>query len=545
MANPDTPNKGDKLVFTRDATGLVRQIGAFDAFIFNAFSTFPFAILFTMIFAFGLYPAANIPVAIVISILPVLAVGVTYIVMSIWMPRSGGDYVWIGRIIHPVLGFMMNFALVFYLFTFIAVDVDLFTTAGLGSYFYSIGIAHNDAGALTLSGTLSNIKSPEVFGIAILLIAVSALIVAFGTKITMWVQKIIWILVVATTIAIIYLAATVSQSTFVSNFNNLSGTSTTSITALASTQPGFTNTATLVGTIFGIVFLFVGNLGYNFSTYLSGEVRGVKRTRTIGVLATLAIVAFFGILLVEVSQSLFGYNFLHSASYLWDEINFGINPAAPYPTVLPPPFPIFFIGYLTSNTLLIFLITVGVGVVVLINVIPYMFVVTRNMFAWSFDRSVPESVSKIDSRFHTPWAATIITFILSVVVTYITTYTGIASTFTYSTIIVGLLFVVVGVAALIFPFRRKDIFDNSPEIVKKKIGGLPLISLLGILTVVSAGFVVVAILTPSYSGPFIMNNFLAIVAVFVMPVVIYYATYYYYKSKGIPVEIAQREIPPE
>src|SRR5713226_1348939 len=107
---------GSKKVFTREATGLVRQIGAFDAFIFNAFSTFPFAILFTMIFALGLFPSANIPLAIVISIVPALIVGVTYIVFSIAMPRSGGDYVWIGRIIHPVLGFMMNFGLVFYLF---------------------------------------------------------------------------------------------------------------------------------------------------------------------------------------------------------------------------------------------------------------------------------------------------------------------------------------------------------------------------------------------------------------------------------------------
>ena len=109
---------------------------------------------------------------------------------------------------------MMNFGLVFYLFTFIAVDVDLFTQAGLGSYFYSIGIAHNDVNALNLSQTLSNPKSPEVFGIAILLIVVTALVVAFGTKITMWVQRIVWILVIAVTIAIIYLAATVSQSHF-------------------------------------------------------------------------------------------------------------------------------------------------------------------------------------------------------------------------------------------------------------------------------------------------------------------------------------------
>ena len=536
---------GTQKVFTREATGLVRQIGAFDAFIFNALSTFPFAILFTMIFAIGLYPSANIPLAIVISIIPAVIIGITYIIMSISMPRSGGDYVWIGRILHPVLGFVMNFGLVFYLFTFIAVDVDLFTQAGLGSYFYSIGIAHNDVNALNLSQTLSNPKSPEVFGIAILLIVVTALVIAFGTKITMWVQRIVWVLVIAVTIAIIYLAATVSQSTFVTNFNALSGTNVSSIVNTAASQPGYTTSVTVLGTIFGIVFLFVGNLGYNFSTYLSGEVRGVRRTQTIGVLATIAVVAFFGILLVEICQNLFGYNLLHSLSFLYDQINFGINPSAPYPSVLPPPYPIFLVGYLTTNTFLIFLVTVGVGIVVLVNVVPYMFVVTRNMFAWSFDRAVPEALSRVDSRFNTPWVATIVTAILAIFVTYLTTYTGIASTFTYTTIIVALLFVVVGIAAIVFPLRRKDIFDASPGIVKKKVAGVPIISILGILTVISAGFVTYAILTPAYSGPFILDNYLAIVAVFVIPIVIYSASYYYYKSKGIPVEVAQREIPPE
>jgi len=361
----------------------------------------------------------------------------------------------------------------------------------------------------------------------------------------MWVQRIAWILVIAVTIGFIYLGLSVSQSTFLSNFNSLSGTNVTSVVSAAASQPGYTTTITVIGTIFGIVFLFVGNLGYNFSTYLSGEIRGVKRTQTIGVLATIAVVAVFGIFLVELFQSLFGYNLLHSLSFLYDQINFGINPAAPYPSTLPPPYPIFFMGFLTTNTFLIFLITVGVGIVVLVNVIPYMFVVTRNMFAWSFDRAVPEALSKVDGRFNSPWVATIVTFIVSVFVTYITSYTGVASTFTYSTILVALLFLVVGVAAIVFPFRRKDIFDNSPGIVKTKIGSLPIISLLGLLTVISSGFVTYAILTPSYSGPFITDNFLAIILVLVVPIVIYFITFYYYKSKGIPVEIAQREIPPE
>ncbi len=157
-------------VFTRNATGLVRQIGAFDSFVTNFLSMALFGVLFIMVFAMGLYPNANIPISIAVALIPATIVALTYIVMSVAMPRTGGDYVWVGRIIHPVLGFVVNFGLTFYLFTFIAIDVGIFTQWGIGAYLYNIGITTNNQGALNLATQLNTSGNLTVFGISAALI---------------------------------------------------------------------------------------------------------------------------------------------------------------------------------------------------------------------------------------------------------------------------------------------------------------------------------------------------------------------------------------
>ena len=76
-------------VFTRNATGLVRQIGAFDSFVFNFLSMALFGVMFTMVFAMGLYPNANISYWILLALIPAVIVALTYIVLSVAMPRTG------------------------------------------------------------------------------------------------------------------------------------------------------------------------------------------------------------------------------------------------------------------------------------------------------------------------------------------------------------------------------------------------------------------------------------------------------------------------
>ncbi|MDG6996109.1 MAG: APC family permease [Nitrososphaerota archaeon] len=530
--------------FVREATGLVRELGALDSFVFNFLSMNLFGVFVLMVFAMALYPTANLSLSTVAALLPALIIALTYVLMSIAMPRTGGDYVWVARVIHPVVGFIVNFGLTFVLFTFIAIDVTVFTQWGVGAYFYGIFVNTGSTSALNIFVDLNQQGSWLVFGIAVGLIVAVAVAVGLGAKTAFRIQRVVWAFVLIAAAAYLALALTTGHSTFVANFNQNSGTNVTSVMT-AATSSGFNDTIVLSGTLLGFVYMFLNFTGFNYSAYLSGEIRNIRRSQFIGIIASLLVFAGLLILFIEVTQNVFGYDFFHGLSYLFGQIFFGINPQVPYPSTLPPAFPEFFVGYLTSNPILIFLITIGFGLSILINAVPYTYVSTRNMFAWSFDRSVPAALSRVDDRFHSPYVAIIITTVLSIVITYLSVFTTISVLFTYITFLFALLYTIVGISAILFPFRRKDVFDSSPNIAKKKIGGLPIISILGALSMISSLYMGYALFTPDFSGPFIAENFYVVLVVLIAPIIIYFISYAYYKSKGLNVTLAQKEIPPE
>lgn len=530
--------------FARDATGLVRELGALDSFVFNFLSMNLFGVFVLMVFAMALYPSANLSLSTIAALIPALVIALTYVLMSIAMPRTGGDYVWVARVIHPVVGFMVNFGLTFVLFTFIAIDVTVFTQWGVGAYFYGIFVNTGSTGALNIFASLNQQGSWLVFGIAVLLILVVAAAVALGAKTAFKIQRAVWVFVLFAAVVYLGLGLTTGHSTFVSNFNQNSGTNVTSVIS-AARNSGFSDTVVLSGTLLGFVYMFLNFTGFNYSTYLSGEIRNIRRSQFIGIIASLLVFAVLLILFIRVTENVFGYDFFHGLTYLFGQIFFGINPQAPYPTTLPPAFPEFFVGFFTSNPILIFIITIGFGLSILINAVPYTYVSTRNMFAWSFDRSVPAALSRVDDRFHSPYVAIIVTAVLSIAITYLSVFTTISVLFTYITFLFALLYTIVGISAILFPYRRKDIFESSPKIANKKVGGVPIISILGALSMISALYMGYSLFTPDFSGPFVSENFYVVLIVLIAPIIIYALSYAYYKRKGINVTLAQKEIPPE
>ncbi|HKM78519.1 MAG TPA: APC family permease, partial [Candidatus Bathyarchaeia archaeon] len=97
-------------VFIREATGLVRSLSAFDLFNLTYGQIMPaVGIVFIVSFTpFG-FPQSNMFLAFLVAI-PLVAIGpaMIYSMLAASMPRSGGDYVYVSRIIHPALGFMTS-----------------------------------------------------------------------------------------------------------------------------------------------------------------------------------------------------------------------------------------------------------------------------------------------------------------------------------------------------------------------------------------------------------------------------------------------------
>jgi amino acid transporter len=89
-------------VFTRQATGLVRQLGFVDQLIISLGTiNIMGGFVLTMISAPFFFPGANMVAVFLLGAIPAIAFIVMYSILSAAIPRSGGDYVWTGRIIGP------------------------------------------------------------------------------------------------------------------------------------------------------------------------------------------------------------------------------------------------------------------------------------------------------------------------------------------------------------------------------------------------------------------------------------------------------------
>jgi len=101
------------------------------------------------------------------------------------------------------------------------------------------------------------------------------------------------------------------------------------------------------------------------------------------------------------------------------------------------------------------------------------------------------------------------------------------------------------IAGIVFPWRRKDIFDTSPEIVKKRVAGIPLISLLGIGALICSLYIGYASIAPAYMGS-IQPGYLGFtIGLFIIGAIIYGISWGYRRRSGLPLDLTFREIPPE
>src|SRR5215471_17511239 len=115
------PPASSRNLFVRNATGLVRELSAFDAFnlVFSAV-LIPIGITEVMSFTPQFWPHANMLVSFLLATPLVATCGLVYLYFTVIMPRSGGDYVWVSRTLNPFLGFFANLSLTFVFLTWIS-----------------------------------------------------------------------------------------------------------------------------------------------------------------------------------------------------------------------------------------------------------------------------------------------------------------------------------------------------------------------------------------------------------------------------------------
>jgi amino acid transporter len=174
-----------------------------------------------------------------------------------------------------------------------------------------------------------------------------------------------------------------------------------------------------------------------------------------------------------------------------------------------------------------------------------MVLISRSMFAWSFDRLMPSWLSDVDERTHSPiWAVLVVTC-LAIASTAVYAFT---TWFTTLSVLLGLtvpLFVT-AVTGLVLAYRRPALFEASP--FSQRLGGIPVLSIVGALSIVGFVCAIVILLIDQGSGTSLAHNpgtVALTVAVWIVAGAIYFASKAIRNQQGIDITLAYVEIPPE
>lgn len=519
---------GEKDVFVRRASGLVRTLNAWDVMWYNIVWMAPMAITVYGIWAQQLFPGVDLPMTAVISVFISLVIGVFYAMFSAAMPRSGGDYIWISRVLHPVLGFMGIFFLFVAILGIAGSYVPWFTQWGIAPILEFTG---HSAAAEYISGTNFN------FMLAIVIYILYAVLISRGAKPTMRFLSILGILIVIGWLAFVGTLLTTPVDVFKANFNALSGMNYDQVIARARSL-GLPGGAVLSATLFGVVLTYLNFTGFNSSVYMAGEIKEVHKTQLIGIVAAILVFGVIDWFVYYASYVGMGESFIIAMANLQAK-------GDPIYTLPFPPFLHFLFRFATRNPLVFGLACFGWSMMTIGAILTYVFFAVRVIFATSFDRILPSGLSKVDARYNSPYTALIFTTIVAIVMQALWTYTPLLNYFVYLMLGWMIFQAFASIAGIIFPYTHKDLFETSPSIARKMVGPVPLLSILGVASLILSIWVGWASIAPAYVGTVNPAYVGFVFLLFAIGAAIYVASWLYHRRKGIPLELIFKQLPPE
>jgi amino acid transporter len=530
-----------KKVFVRDATGLVREFGTIEVLLIAMALIFgPGQTILEFPFFYGFAPGADLPTALIIATIPYVFLMLAYWMIGVAMPRSGNDYVWVGRILNAPVGFAWGVLyIVAVFFSGYVLDVIAFGSA-ISTSLTVTGTLYNVNSLLTAGNFLSG--SPGLF---ITFTIVTILFALFGIMGGKWIKLLMyssWIFAIIAIGIMWILLASVNPTVFAAKWNSTfptfptyQGLYTTAINAGFKVPVGGM-TAILVALPLAALF----PLGGNVVNGIAGEMKGVRKALPIALLLSLLFQLIFWVVSSSLTLNAVGSNWMSAIGYIWE-----VQSSA-YPLSLAPSQPLLLsvIAYPNALLILIMFVTFIYGSIAFL--FSFFWIPTRYIFAWSFDRILPTTFAKVNDRFNSPVNAITLLALIAILAAagdLFTTAWG--PSFAMITVVWEISYVIPSLALAVFPLIRKDFFEQAPEIVRKKIAGIPLVSVIGIITTIFYFLLgVVAATNPLIYTPTV-GSIATTIGVIVAALFMYFVAVAYHKRHGIDIGLALKQIPPE
>ncbi len=572
-----------KKLFVRKATGLVREVGPLTAMIIILANTMGLGWQKRVFQFTGAAPLPqNLWVAGIPPMVMAFLIGGIIIILSVLsfsiliaaMPRSGGGYVVISRLVSPLWAFVASW------FEFLSISWS-FGIIGV-AVFEGIYFIFGPVVGLTAAG----VNDVYLFGGGLLLVILFTAIGCLGVRLAGNLLQVMFWIPAALTIYVLYLLGT-----SVANPTALQA----GITALGE-QNGImhvtANTYVQGALAQGLDAANVGNywtavsiamigayfayIGYAASTFIAGEVKEANKS-----LPKVLLLSSVIIMVMYMTVSSFGafatsalarttlpngntWSFFEAYSYLsyggGDLAKAGVPAIKAWTTT---------IGAMTGIGLglgslnwLLFIF----GVLWVANDIPpFILTASRILFAMAFDRVLPGSLANVNERFHSPVNATILTGVFGLLGCF--SESGVISTggtwspggavggalngifsigVSATDLFDAVFFTLFALALILLPYRKPQIYETAPFKIGGKTG-MAAIGVLGVGANLVLDWIILTAPQDSYNilAPTSDNWFAIGFTVLLGLIGAGMYAYYKYAKKDVDYSTIFAEIPPE
>lgn len=529
--------------FQRRSSGLVRDFSQTDTWMYNVLAMNP---VIVGALTFGLllitYPHTSLWLCFVIAGLFCCAEAVAYALFASVIPRSGGDYVMQSRTFGGGVASFFTFSGITLTQLFVpGIFGFLLSSVVLSPFFFLLGAQYHATWMIEVGEWLST--NWGIFACA-MFVAIQGLIVNIrGLRLYARIQKLVFWPGLVLLLFFMVLMLFSSQGDFTHNFNNfmsehyeVQNAYQTTINAGGTITGGFNLGDTILASVIAAFLLIFPA----FSVQQAGEIKRAGSVKgnlysMLGAEAfTFIIMALLGLLLA----AKVGTNFLYSSGTLY----FEGSPKNPLPV---PPFLGFFFAMFGNAPIFTWLLLV-MFLCWMVMLYPNAWLGgTRVMMAMSFDRILPEWLGRVDRRLHVPINALLAMVLVSIPVAYLYIFQPSLQELTLSYFIMLVTcFGVTTLAAAVFPYTRKSIYDASPA-AKYKFLGLPLITIMGLTFFAFMVFCDYQALFADELGVNNSKGLLFLGILWAIAFVVYWGSKLYRSSRGEVTDAAYRELPIE
>ncbi len=512
----------------------VRGIGFAAVFVFALSSialTYSGAIPFSVIA--GMVPGGSlfgiISVALVLSLLHAY----TYAVIGAAAPRNGADYVVASRVLSPALAFASSWMLVFFTSVAAGLVITYIAQSTLPVIFQVVSLITTNKDLLEyipLITSPTNIVSIGTLGVVLVFI-----LLILPSRVTHRVLSIGLILTLVAWAVLFFQMGSGQGPAFALGWDKLMGQGSFSNQLIQAANLGMaTNPSFGIVALAGMVLSFWIFSGYFNPTLIAGEVQRPEKNLLSGTWLALLVAWAVLVLAVFFVGRLISPEWLSAQSFLSLSAAHD-GQAAPslllYASILKPsPVLTWLVGIIWVYTFLNLAHT-------------YLYTSSRVIMTWAEDRILPDIFAFIHPRLHSPLIAVLMVSLLAELGVLAASIGGNSGINITSVLFLAITQVLPVSGIMLLPFLKKDWFERSVPLVRRKVGRVPVITIVGGASLLYLAGVIAAVLALPDRWQFSLPSLWVVALMFLMGLVWYYGRRYTLKRRGEDLDAFIKHLP--